>query len=79
MVAPAPHNVEPLAGSFGRPLRRSQSTTLTDEEFRGLQKLASYGSCAAALRRLLGPTVLEYLARVGRGDFEIVRERVDEN
>lgn len=69
MVAAAKHNAEPLKGSFGQPLRRLQTTSLTEEEFRGLQKLARYGSKAAALRKLLGPVVLEYLARIGRGEI----------
>lgn len=71
MIAPAPKNAEPVKGSFGRPLRRLQSASLTEEEFRGLQKLAGYCSRAAALRKLIGPTVLEYLARIGRGEISL--------
>ena len=74
MVAAAKNNAEPLKGSFGRPLRRLQTTSLTDEEFRGLQKLAGFASKAATLRKLLGPTVLEYLARVGRGEIALERQ-----
>jgi hypothetical protein len=74
MVAAAKKNQEPLKGSFGRPLRRLQTTSLTEEEFRGLQKLAGYCSKSAALRKLLGPTILEYLARVGRGEISLDRQ-----
>jgi hypothetical protein len=73
MVAAAKKNQEPLKGSFGRPLSRLQTTSLTEEEFRGLQRIAGFSSKSAALRRLLGPTVLEYLARVGRGEITLER------
>jgi hypothetical protein len=77
MVAAAKKNSEPLKGSFGRPLRRLQTTSLTEDEFRGLQKVAGFCSKSAALRKLLGPTVLEYLARVGRGEISLERQAAE--
>lgn len=73
MVAAAKKNEEPLKGSFDRPLRRLQTTSLTEDEYRGLQKMAGFRSRSAALRKLLGATVLEYLARVGRGEIALER------
>jgi hypothetical protein len=71
MIAPAPQNDPPLKGSFGSPIRRAQSMSLTEDEFRGLQKLAGYCSKSAELRKLVGKTALEYLARLGRGEIKL--------
>lgn len=65
MVAAAKHNQEPLRGSFGEPLRMSQSVTLTVNEQRGLKKMAAFRSVAATLRSLIPPEKLEQLARLG--------------
>jgi hypothetical protein len=66
MVAPAEHNKDVNAGSFGRPIRRSSGSTWTEDEYRGLKKMAGFGSIAAAIRRLIGKDKLEQLAKDGQ-------------
>lgn len=66
MIAPVPQNDDIGKGSFGQPIERTADSTWTNDEFRGLQRLADFDSIDRAIRKLIGNAKLEQLALSGR-------------
>jgi predicted CopG family antitoxin len=65
MIAPIPQNNDFGQGSFDQPIARTASVVWTDDEYRGLQRMAGFESISNAVRKLIGRQQLEQLALNG--------------